>query len=214
MCPLYLQFWPCPCCGGRKETPRAGAQQLRSTAGAEETKGWLRWLRAVQMGAPGAGGCGWGQQPLEAPLQAVPQLLQLILGGPGGDPSIRAVLGVGMGAGPWYHLPSWGGAAVWGTHTGGGAKFQSGAFWGYNSIFTGFMLGCGSNAQLACHQLCPVAGTGLGPSWGQCSPSPRPGGSAPGQVLPVLHPAPEEDRAALMETQLPCHDGDSALPLL
>lgn len=127
MCPLFLQFWACSCCGGRRETPRAGAQQLRSTApaaAAEETKEWLRWLREVQIGAPGAGGCSWGQEPLEAPLQAVPQLLQLSLGGWGAsvDPTFRAVLGVGLGAGPcqcpapWYHLPSWGGQQC-GGHT-------------------------------------------------------------------------------------------------
>lgn len=161
------------------------------------------------MGAPGAGGCSWGQEPLEAPLQAVPQLLQLSLGGWGGavDPTLRAVLGGGVSP------PQLGGAAVWGTHTGGGAKFQSGAFWGYNSIFTGFMLGCGSNAQLGCHQLC-VQLQAL--AWDQVGASARrpqgPGAALHDRSCP--NPAPEEDRAALMETQLPYHNEDSALPLL
>lgn len=71
------------------------------------------------MGAPGAGGCGWGQEPLEAPLQAVPQLLQLILGGPGGDqwtPASGLCWGWGWVQGPGITSPAGGGQQC-GGHT-------------------------------------------------------------------------------------------------
>lgn len=59
----------------------------------------------------GAGGCGRGQEPLEAPLQAVPQLLQLSGGGPvdpqhQGCPGV-GVRAVGMGAGPLQRPDPW-----------------------------------------------------------------------------------------------------------
>lgn len=179
------------------------------------------------MAKGGADRCSWGwglQLGPGAPRSPSPSCSPAAAvesGGMGGisGPHLQGCAGGGVGCralsvpSPMVSPPQLGGAAVWGTHTGGSDRFQSGAFWGYKSIFTGFMLGCESNAHLGCHQLCVQL---QAPAWDQVGASARhpqgPGAAIQDRSCP--NPAPEEDRAALMETQLPYHNGDSALPLL